>query len=406
MVGGTVKENTVRYVQACPPPPLMFADPNKIKQAAELITKSEKPLLIIGKGASYSQAEGPLTTLVESTGLPFLPTPMGKGLLPDTHPLCVAAARSRALQEADLIVLFGARLNWMLHFGASPRFNSNVKIVQVDIKLEEMGNNLIPAVALPGDIKAVATQMNEEFQKRPNRFKFSPHSSWWKTLSKKLVDNQQNVEEMCNDQTIPLNYYAAYAEVQKAIPQDCIIVNEGSNTMDIGRTMLPNILPRHRLDAGTFGTMGVGIGFALAAAIYCRDHEPRKRVVCVEGDSAFGFSGMEIETMARYRLPVTIVVFNNNGITMGLQDDMWDMVEKSGDLLLNAPPTCLAPNTRYEKMMEAFGGKGYFCHSPTEIRNGLKAALESKEPALVNIMISPMAQRKTQEFNWLTKSNL
>ncbi|GFR66606.1 2-hydroxyacyl-CoA lyase 1 [Elysia marginata] len=246
MVGAKVQESEVRYVQACPPPPLTYADPNDIKKAVELITVAEKPLVIIGKGASYAQAEEPLTTLVESTNLPFLPTPMGKGVLPDSHPLCVAAARSRALQEADLIVLFGARLNWILHFGAPPRFNPNVKIIQVDIKVEEMGNNLLPAVALPGDITAVVTQMNEEFLLRSNRFKFSPHSSWWRTLSKKLADNQQNVEEMCNDQTVPLNYYAAYSEVQKAIPKDCIIVNEGSNTMDIGRTMLPNILPRHR----------------------------------------------------------------------------------------------------------------------------------------------------------------
>lgn len=406
MVGAKVMESQVRYVQACPTPPLTFANPSDVQRAIDLIARAEKPLVIIGKGAAYAQAEEPLTSLVESTNLPFLPTPMGKGVLPDSHPLCVAAARSRALQEADLIVLFGARLNWILHFGAPPRFNPNVKVIQVDIKVEEMGNNLNPVVALPGDIKAVAIQMNQALQQRPIKFKFGSQSSWWKTLSIKLADNQQNVEEMCKDKSVPLNYFAAYTEVQKAIPKDCIIVNEGSNTMDIGRTMLPNLLPRHRLDAGTFGTMGVGIGFALAAAIYCRDHWPAKRVVCVEGDSAFGFSGMEIETIIRYQLPVTIIVLNNNGIAMGIPDDLWDMMEKSGDLMLTAPPTSLAPNTRYDRMMEAFGGKGYFCHTPTEIHNSLKAALESGKPSLVNIMISPMAQRKTQEFNWLTKSSL
>ncbi|GFN90703.1 2-hydroxyacyl-coa lyase 1 [Plakobranchus ocellatus] len=398
MVGAKAKESSVRFMPACPSPPLTYADPSKIIEAIDLITQAEKPLLIIGKGASYAQAEGPLATLVDSTGLPFLPTPMGKGLLPDTHPQCVAAARSRALQEADVIVLLGARLNWMLHFGAPPRFHPEAKIIQVDIKMEEMGNNVAPAVALVGDIKAVVSQINEELQKRKNVFKFSLQSAWWKTLSKKLEANQLNVQEMCNDKTVPLNYYAAYAEVQRAIPQDCMIVNEGSNTMDIGRTMLPNILPRQRLDAGTFGTMGVGLGFALAAAIYYRDHMPKRRVVCVEGDSAFGFSGMEIETMARYRLPVIIVVFNNNGISMGIQDEMWNMAEENGDLLLNAPPTSLQPNTRYEKMMEAFGGEGYFCRTAEEIRNSLKAALQSNKPTVINIMINPMAQRKTQEY--------
>uniref|UniRef100_A0A0B7A2N1 2-hydroxyacyl-CoA lyase n=1 Tax=Arion vulgaris TaxID=1028688 RepID=A0A0B7A2N1_9EUPU len=177
--------------------------------------------------------------------------------------------------------------------------------------------------------------------------------------------------------------------------------------MDIGRTMLLNQLPRHRLDAGTFGTMGVGLGFALAAAVYCRDYHPNKRVVCVQGDSAFGFSGMEIETIARYRLPVIIIIFNNNGIGFGIQDEMWEMAEKSGDLLLTIPPTSLQPNTRYDKLMEAFGGKGYFAHTSEELRASLEDALKhTKVPSIINVMIDPGARRKTQEFFWLTKSNL
>ncbi|XP_005089635.1 2-hydroxyacyl-CoA lyase 1 isoform X2 [Aplysia californica] len=407
MIMGKVQEEKVRYLPPCPPPPAVFADPDKIKDAIDLITYAEKPLVIVGKGAAYAQAEDEIYSLVVDTKLPFLPTPMGKGVLPDTHELCVSAARSRALQEADLIILLGARLNWMLHFGAPPRFNPKVKIIQVDISLEEMGNNVMPAIALPGDITSVVKQLNEELHRRPGQFKFNQKAPWWNTLKGKIEANQKNVQAMSQDVTVPMNYYAAYSEVQSAIPQNSLIVNEGSNTMDIGRTMLPNLLPRHRLDAGTFGTMGVGLGFALAAAIWCRDYQPNKRVVCVEGDSAFGFSGMEIETMARYRLPVIIVIFNNNGITFGLKDEMWENAEQSGDLLLTVPPTALQPNTRYEKLIEAFGGKGYFARTKSELKKSMEAAVrDTKNASIINVMIDPMSQRKTQEFFWLTKSNL
>ncbi|BFY97007.1 hypothetical protein BsWGS_00047 [Bradybaena similaris] len=407
MVAGRVKQARVRFVPPCPPPPLVLSDPENVKLAVDLLVYAEKPLIIIGKGAAYAQAEGPVSQLIKSTGFPFLPTPMGKGVMPDDHRLCVSAARSRALQEADVILLLGARLNWMLHFGAPPRFNPNVKIIQVDIHIEELGNNVLPAASLPGDVYSVTTQLYDEFQRRPGQFQFNANSPWWKTLRTKIDENQDNVQSMSNDHSVPLNYYAAYTEVQNTIPKDCIIINEGSNTMDIGRTMLLNQHPRHRLDAGTFGTMGVGLGFALAAAIYCRDYHPNKRVVCVEGDSAFGFSGMEIETIARYRLPVIIIIFNNNGIGFGITEDEWKLAEKSGDPLLTIPPKSLNPNTRYEKLMEAFGGGGYFVRTTEELRASLKEALKNtRMPCVINVMINPQAMRKAQEFSWLTKSNM
>ncbi|CAL1536479.1 unnamed protein product [Lymnaea stagnalis] len=408
MIVQQVEETTVRYLPACPPHPLIFADPKQVRDAVRLIMSAEKPLskLSLCAGAAYAQAENEIGQLLEMIKLPFLPTPMGKGVVSDDSRLCVSAARSKALQEADVILLIGARLNWMLHFGAPPRFNSKVMIIQVDICLEEIGNNCKPAVALAGDIRAVTQQLIGEFQSQ-GLFKFNTNSPWWSTLKDKIDENFQNVQEMSKDGTVPLNYYAAYSEVQKALPVDCIVVNEGSNTMDIGRTMLPNLYPRHRLDAGTFGTMGVGIGFALAAAIYCRDYQPKKRVVCVEGDSAFGFSGMEVETIARYRLPVIIVIFNNNGISFGIKDEMWETAEKTGDLFLTVPPTSLQPNTRYEKVIEAFGGKGYFARTKEELQKSMESAVnDTKYPSIINVMIDPMAQRKTQEFFWLTKSKM
>ncbi|KAL8622388.1 hypothetical protein ACOMHN_041716 [Nucella lapillus] len=406
MIVAKVPESSVRYRERCPSPPPVMSSPVSINKAADLLISAQKPLVIIGKGAAYGQAEWVIRDLMDTTRLPFLPTPMGKGVVPDSHPLCVAPARSKALQEADVVLLLGARLNWMLHFGAPPRFNPNVKIIQVDICVEEMGNNVYPSVALPGDISMVVQQILDELRRRPQKFTFPPSSPWWSTLRAKISANQKSVESMAKDHAVPLNYYAAYAEVQRALPKDCLIVNEGSNTMDIGRTMLPNDLPRHRLDAGTFGTMGVGVGFALAAALWCRDYAPQKRVVCVEGDSAFGFSAMEIETIARYQLPVVIIIFNNNGISFGLKDEVWEALE-SGDRTLTVPPTGLAPDTRYEKLMEVFGGRGYMARTVPELRESLGEAMaDTARSSIVNVVIDPMAQRKTQEFFWLTKSNL
>ncbi|XP_067650519.1 2-hydroxyacyl-CoA lyase 1-like [Haliotis asinina] len=406
MISGKTQSSEVREVSRCPPPPAVMADPVAVKAAVDLITYAERPLIVIGKGAAYAQAEDVIQRLINVTQLPFLPTPMGKGVIPDDNSFCVASARSRALKEADVIVLLGARLNWMLHFGMPPRFSPKVKIIQVDILPEEMNNNRLSSVCLVGDIQSVVTQICDEIDRRPGQFQFNSSSPWWKTLKAKVADNRKAVQAMCEDVSVPLNYYAAYWPITKLLPRNCLIVNEGSNTMDIGRTMLPNFLPRHRLDAGTFGTMGLGIGFAVAAAIWCRDHAPDKRVVCVEGDSAFGFSGMEIETLQRYKLPVIIVIINNNGIAFGITEDSWQSAAE-GDLTLNAPPSGLVPNTRYEKLIEAFGGKGYFATTAEDVDRCMRAALEDRSrSSIINVMINPLAQRKTQEFFWLTQSKM
>jgi len=216
---------------------------------------------------------------------------------------------------------------------------------------------------------------------------FSPSSAWWTALKSKVASNKATNDKLCADDRVPLSYYRALKGVHDALPRDTIIVSEGANTMDIGRTIFDNTLPRHRLDAGTWGTMGVGLGFAIAAQVV----HPDKRVVAVEGDSAFGFSGMEIETMCRYGLNICIVIINNNGISMGINDI-------SGLDRSQVPFFVYTPQARYEKLIEAFGGKGYYITRPEEIQPTMRDALSQKCPTIVNIMIDTDAKRKAQEF--------
>uniref|UniRef100_A0A4W2E3C3 2-hydroxyacyl-CoA lyase n=1 Tax=Bos indicus x Bos taurus TaxID=30522 RepID=A0A4W2E3C3_BOBOX len=405
-LGGMANANmNCWYVECCMPPPISMAETSAVRMAASVIRNAKQPLVIIGKGAAYAHAEESIRKLVEQCKLPFLPTPMGKGVIRDNHPNCVAAARSRALQFADVIVLLGARLNWILHFGLPPRYQPDVKFIQVDICAEELGNNVRPAVTLLGDVNAVTKQLLEQFDKTP--WQYPPESEWWKVLREKMKSNEALSKELASKKSLPMNYYTVFYHVQEQLPRECFVVSEGANTMDIGRTVLQNYLPRHRLDAGTFGTMGVGLGFAIAAAIVAKDRNPGQRVICVEGDSAFGFSGMEVETICRYNLPIVLLVVNNNGIYQGFDTDSWKEMLKFGDATTVAPPMCLLPHSHYEHVMTAFGGKGYFVQTPEELQKSLRQSLaDTTNPSLINIMIEPQGTRKAQDFHWLTRSNL
>ncbi len=387
IIGAQVEEDLVRFPPSCPEPPRTFADPEAVQRALAALRSAARPLVIVGKGAAYARAESEVRAFIEAAQLPYLASPMGKGVLPDDHPLSVAPARSYALQNADLILLLGARLNWIMHFGLPPRWAEGVRVIQADIAPEEIGTNVPTEVALVGDLRAVAGQLNGALQDSP--WQYPAETTWWTGLRGKIEANRQATEAMLNDDAVPMGYYRVLREIRDLLPRDAVICSEGANTMDIGRTVLPNFLPRHRLDAGTFGTMGVGLGFAIAAAAV----HPDKKVVAVEGDSAFGFSGMEVEVACRYSLPITFIIINNNGIGGG-----------PGKLdPARIPPTAYTPNARYERISEAFGGKGYFVETPAELGPALVEALAAPVPTIVNIMIDPRSQRKPQEFAWHTR---
>lgn len=388
VIDGRVSEDTIGTAPTVGEPPRPHAEPESVRKAIAALKQAERPLVIVGKGMAWSRAEGEVRQFIDRTQLPFLASPMGKGVVPDDHELSVGAARSHALQEADVILLAGARLNWIMHFGSKPRFNPNVKVLQLDSHPEQIGHNVPAEVALVGDGRAVMGQFNAELADDP--WRYNDDTPWRQSIAAAIAKNEDAVAGMKADDSAPMNYYRAFRDIADWLTPDDIIVGEGANTMDIGRTQMPNAKPRHRLDAGSYGTMGIGLGFAVAAAV-CN---PGKRVVSVQGDSAFGFSGMEMETICRYRLPVVVVILNNNGIGGGAAE-----LPADGP----PPPHMYLPTARYEKIAEAFGAGSFYVEDPADLRAALDAAAALDGPAIVHVRLEPSAGRKPQAHGWLTR---
>ncbi|KAI4389326.1 hypothetical protein MLD38_001562 [Melastoma candidum] len=358
---------------------------SQIEEAVGLLRHAERPLIVFGKGAAYARAENELKQLVEKTGIPFLPTPMGKGLLPDTHPLAATAARSLAIGKCDVALVVGARLNWLLHFGEPPKWSPDVKFILVD-KSEEEIDMRRPAVGLLGDAKKVLELINREIKDDP--FCLGTSNPWVEAISKKAKDNVSRLEGQLAKDVVPFNFMTPMRIIRDAIAglgsPAPVLVSEGANTMDIGRAVLVQTEPRTRLDAGTWGTMGVGLGYCIAAAVAC----PDRLVVAVEGDSGFGFSAMEVETLVRYQLPVVVIVFNNGGVYGG---DRRTPEEISGPYKDDPAPTSFVPNAGYHTLIEAFGGTGYLVQTPDELKHALSESFFARKPTVINLIIDPFA---------------
>jgi 2-hydroxyacyl-CoA lyase 1 len=385
VISGTVEESVLTYPPPVPPPARPRADPAQVEEALALLRGAERPLMIVGKGAAWADAAPELRRLVERTRMPFLPTPMGKGVIPDDHPDSAAAARSHALRHADVILAAGARFNWMLHFGLPPRFARDARVIQIDIAQDDLGGNVPVAIGMAGDVKAVSAQIVAALEERPWRCADGP---WRSALAEATRKKRAEAAALLEAEGVPMNYYRPLREIQEALPRDAILVAEGANTMDISRSVLECYEPGHRLDAGSWGTMGLAAGYAIAAALT----RPGHRVVALLGDGAFGFSGMDVEVAVRHRLPITWIVLNNNGIGSGV-----------AALPEHAPPPVhvFLPGARYDKIMAAFGARGYHCETPAALRAALREALTLDETALIHVPIDPSARPAAPRYSWL-----
>lgn len=385
MLQGFIDEDLANVITYQPTymKPKQLADEDCISEAKSLLLQAKKPLVIIGKGAAYARAENELKEFIEKLNIPYFPMSMAKGLIDDIHPLSIAPARSLALKEADVVLLVGARLNWLLSHGEAPKFNPAAKFIQMDIKAEEFDSNRPISVPLLGDIKSVVRQLSTNFD-GPLTI-----SDWIAALCQKKDDNIQKISQKYTQHTEPMGFYEALNVVKKQIDinPDTYLVSEGANTLDLGRNIIDIHLPRHRLDVGTWGVIGIGLSYAIGAAL-----ETNKKVIALEGDSAFGFSGMEVETICRYNLPIIIIVMNNGGIYRGI-DNKNETSRPS--------PTQLSSNGHYEKLMEAFGGEGYYVKNSKEFENALQTAMQSNKPCLINVEIDSTAGSESGHLTYL-----
>ncbi|HSR55432.1 MAG TPA: oxalyl-CoA decarboxylase, partial [Alphaproteobacteria bacterium] len=365
-------------VKVTDPAPAQIPSPESVARALDLLKNAQRPLIILGKGAAYAQADEDIRAFVEKSGVPYLPMSMAKGILPDTHPQSAAAARSLVLQKSDVVMMIGARLNWLLSHGKGKAWGEphTKKFIQIDIEPKEMDSNTGTAAPVVGDIASSVSALLDAMGDKWN----APPAEWTGEVREKVESNIQRMAPRLQNNNVPMDYHGALGALRRIIKDrpDTVLVNEGANTLDFARTIIDIYQPRKRLDVGTWGVMGIGMGFSVAAAI-----ETGKPVLAVVGDSAFGFSGMEIETICRYNLPVCVVVFNNNGIYRGS-----DVNPTGGP---DAAPTVFVKDARYEKMMEAFGGVGAYATSPDELTSAVIEALESGKPTLVNAIIDENA---------------
>lgn len=370
-------------IKVVDPAPRQIPAPEAVKRALDLLKGARRPLIILGKGAAYAQADAEIRRLIESTGIPYLPMSMAKGLLPDVHESCVSAARSFVLPEADVVMLIGARLNWLLSHGKGktwggrdPKDWGAQKFIQIDISPQEADSNVRIEAPLVGDIgscvSALLAGVGAAWPKPP--------VEWLDAIAERKSRNVAKMAEALARNPTPMNFHSALnvvRDIVKANP-DAMLVNEGANALDFTRSIVDMYKPRKRIDVGTWGIMGIGMGYCVAAAV-----TTGQQVIAVEGDSAFGFSGMEIETICRYNLPVCVVVLNNNGVYKGT-----DVNPNGGP---DVAPTVFVKGARYDRLIEAFGGVGAHVTTPVELRAAMEEAIRSRRPTLINAVIDETA---------------
>ena len=394
-LGGVIdadKANALIDAMIPPVDPVAEVAPNadSVKRAADLIAGAHKPVFLLGKGAAYAQVDDKIKNLIESTGIPYYPMSMAKGLLPDNHPLSALSARSTIMKEADVVVLVGARLNWLLSRGHG-KWNPDGQFVQLDIDPVEIDCNRHIAAPVVGDLGLSLDALSAALAGR----KLSADPQWVKEIQAITVAKNASFAKRLEPQTVPMTHWSALSAAKKVIEAnpDVILVNEGANTLDDTRDAIDMSLPRHRIDCATWAIMGMGMGSAIGAAV-----ATGKQVVAIEGDSAFGFSGMDFSTICRFNLPVTVCIFNNGGIYNGIGVNL----SNDGD----PAPTTLDVKARYDKLAEAFGAQNYYVTTPAEFATALTEAIASKKPCLIDVQLAADSGKESGHIGYLNPSPL
>lgn len=355
------------------------ADPALIEEAMALLEKAERPVVLSGTGVFWSGAEGRLREWLELTGMPIYTTPQGRGVLPEDHPHAFLNARASALREADFILVVGTRLNYVFGRGLPPRISAGAKMVRIDIDPAEIGAGQRADLGILGDCDAVLGQLLEAARERiePERFR-----AWREHLGRIDLEKAEAQERRMASDSQPIHPLRLCREVRDFIDRDAILVVDGQEILNFARQSIPTFVPRHRLNSGTFGTMGVGLPFGLGAKVA----SPDKQVVVLHGDGSFGINGLELDTAVRHRIPVLVVISLNGGWT----------ADPEG----NKPGRDLG-YTRFDLIARDLGCHGEFVEKPEDIRPALEraaAAVAAGQTALVNVVTDSKARATTTKF--------
>lgn len=363
-----------------------------VNRAVELLASARNPAILLGKGAAYAQIDDKIKTFIEKTGIPYYPMSMAKGLMLDNGPLSAISCRSTIMGKADVVMIIGARLNWMLGFGHE-KWNPDGKLIQLEVEPTEIDRNRRIDAPVVGDLG----QSLDAILAKLDGVKLSMDATWVPSLqAESKAKNAKFAQRLAENADIsPMNHWTALGAIKPIIESnpDIILINEGANTLDDTRDTIDMSLPRHRIDCATWAIMGMGIGSAVGAAV-----ATGKPVVAIEGDSAFGFSGMEISTISRFKLPVTVVIFNNGGIYNGVGVNLAGNGEPA--------PTTLNINDRYDKMGDAFGMQTYYVKTPAELSAALKEAIASKKPSLIDVQLAADAGKESGHIGYLNPATL
>ncbi len=384
-----VEEEDVRWVSNyyTDAPPL--GNPDQVKRAADLLLNAARPMLIVGKGVRWSEPTVELRKLVEVLGIPFLPSPMGRGFIPDDHPLNFSSARSGMMNNTDVVLIVGSRLNWMFGFGR--QFPADAKIIHIDIEPEEIGANRGVEVGIIGDAKTVLQQLLSELEGKTDGLAAkASEGPWLSALRERVEHNAESLTPLLEYDAKPIRTHRLLREVRDVFPRETIYSVDGQITLATGRQVLGSYTPASRLNAATNGCMGVGVPFAVGAKLA----RPEVPVVSVNGDCAFGFNAMEMETAVRCNLPIVFIINNNSGIVgrnlearMGLPEGYEEHV------------ATYTPDIRYEKILEAFGGHTQNVTDPDDIRPALERAYQATQAgqvACVNVISDHMESMTTR----------
>ncbi|MCH8194674.1 MAG: thiamine pyrophosphate-binding protein [Chloroflexi bacterium] len=369
VLNGKVDDETVLFPTSYRVESRSMGDPALVRRAIDLLAKAERPVVVSGSGILWSEASDEYRAFIDATGIPFYTTPQGRGAIAEDHDLVMPGARSQAFREADVVLVLGTRANAMLFNFQAPRFNANAKFIEVNIDGKELGHNRPVDVGILGDAKMVIQQLTEEAQGRIDSSKFS---AWVDNLRAQDAARAERSEALLNSDQTPIHPLRLCKELREVMSRETILVVDGHEILGFARHSIPTYLPRHRINAGPHGCMGVGVPFGLGA----QAAHPDKQVVVLSGDGAFGWNGMEMDTAVRLNLPIKVVISNNAGFTG--RGSYGSVGRELGW-------------QRYDKMMEAIGCHGEWVEEPDDIRPALERAFAADGPAVVNVKTEPTA---------------